>query len=42
MLQDGSRWEVFKRYFLPDELVSELGGGEILHAGHYFLVVRSR
>jgi SAM-dependent methyltransferase len=40
-LQDGSRWEVFKRYFLPEELAEELGGGEILHLGHYFLVVRS-
>jgi SAM-dependent methyltransferase len=41
VLQDGSRWEVFKRYFLPEELVSELGEGEVLHLGHYFLVVRS-
>jgi SAM-dependent methyltransferase len=41
VLQDGSRWEVFKRVFLPDELLAELGGGEILHLGHYFLVVRS-
>ena len=41
MLQDGSRWTVFKRYFRPEELVGELGGGQILHAGHYFLVVRS-
>jgi ubiquinone/menaquinone biosynthesis C-methylase UbiE len=40
-LQDGSRWEVFKRYVLPEELAEELGGGEILHLGHYFLVVRS-
>lgn len=41
MLQDGSRWTVFKRYFRPAELLTELGGGEILHLGHYFLVVRS-
>jgi ubiquinone/menaquinone biosynthesis C-methylase UbiE len=41
MLQDGSRWEVFKRVFRPAELLDELGGGEILHLGHYFLVVRS-
>ena len=41
MLQDGSRWQVFKRVFRPDELVTELGGGEILHLGRYFLVVRS-
>jgi SAM-dependent methyltransferase len=42
VLQDGTRWEVYKRYFLPEELARELGGGEILHLGHYFLVVRSR
>ena len=41
VLQDGSRWHVFKRVFRPAELVGELGGGEILHLGHYFLVVRS-
>jgi ubiquinone/menaquinone biosynthesis C-methylase UbiE len=41
VLADGSRWEVFKRYFRPDELVDELGGGELLHTGHYFLVARS-
>ena len=41
VLQDGSRWQVFKRVFRPEELVGELGGGEILHLGHYFLVVRS-
>ena len=41
MLQDGSRWEVFKRVFRPEQLTNELGGGEVLHLGHYFLVVRS-
>ena len=41
ILQDGSSWQVFKRVFRPDELVGELGGGEVLHLGHYFLVVRS-
>jgi ubiquinone/menaquinone biosynthesis C-methylase UbiE len=41
MLQDGTRWTVFKRYFRPEQLVNELGGGEVLHAGRYFLVVRS-
>jgi len=41
VLLDGSSWEVFKRYFLPDELAGELGGGETLHLGHYFLVVRA-
>ena len=41
VLQDGSRWKVFKRVFRPEELRDELGGGEVLHAGRYFLVVRS-
>jgi ubiquinone/menaquinone biosynthesis C-methylase UbiE len=41
VLADGSRWAVFKRYFRPEELADELGGGEIMHAGHHFLVVRS-
>jgi len=41
VLQDGSRWQVFKRYFRPDELTEELGGGEVIHLGRYFLVVRS-
>jgi ubiquinone/menaquinone biosynthesis C-methylase UbiE len=42
ILSDGSRWEVFKRVFVPEELLEELGGGEVVHAGRrYFLVVRS-
>jgi len=41
-LEDGSRWEVYKRYFTPEGLVDELGGGEVLHPGEWFVVVRSR
>jgi demethylmenaquinone methyltransferase/2-methoxy-6-polyprenyl-1,4-benzoquinol methylase len=43
-LLDGSRWEVYKRWFEPEVLVGELAGsaGEVLHAGHWFLVVRSQ
>ncbi len=41
MLKDGSRWEVFKRYFTGSVLAEELGGGEILFEGHWFVVVRS-
>ncbi|HEY7381005.1 MAG TPA: class I SAM-dependent methyltransferase [Gaiella sp.] len=41
MLDDGSTWEVFKRYFTPAALLEELGGGELLLAGRWFLVVRS-
>ena len=41
ILEDGSRWQVFKRYFDPDELSAELGGGETLFAGRWFVAVRS-
>ena len=42
ILNDGTRWQVYKRYFEPDELAAELGGGETLFAGRWFVVVRSR
>jgi ubiquinone/menaquinone biosynthesis C-methylase UbiE len=38
-LNDGSEWEVYKRYFSGDGLAEELGGGEVLHAGRWFVVV---
>jgi SAM-dependent methyltransferase len=41
ILNDGSRWEVYKRYFEPDALASELGGGEAFFAGRWFVAVRS-
>jgi ubiquinone/menaquinone biosynthesis C-methylase UbiE len=41
ILNDGSRWEVYKRYFAPDELARELGGGKPLLAGRWFVAVRS-
>jgi ubiquinone/menaquinone biosynthesis C-methylase UbiE len=41
ILNDGSRWQVYKRYFEPDALAEELGGGETLHAGRWFVAVRS-
>ncbi|HET7554938.1 MAG TPA: class I SAM-dependent methyltransferase [Gaiellaceae bacterium] len=41
ILDDGSRWEVYKRYFEPDALAEELGGGETLFAGRWFVAVRS-
>ena len=40
MLRDGSRWTVFKRVFTGEQLAAELGGGEILHEGRWFVVVR--
>jgi ubiquinone/menaquinone biosynthesis C-methylase UbiE len=41
ILNDGSRWEVYKRYFDPEELAYELGGGRVLHAGRWFVVVQA-
>jgi ubiquinone/menaquinone biosynthesis C-methylase UbiE len=41
ILNDGSRWSVYKRFFEPPELARELGGGEPLHAGRWFVVVRA-
>jgi SAM-dependent methyltransferase len=41
ILNDGSRWEVYKRYFDPDELAAELGGGETIFAGRWFVAVRA-
>ena len=41
VLNDGSCWEVFKRYFEPNALARELGGGETLFAGRWFVAVRS-
>jgi ubiquinone/menaquinone biosynthesis C-methylase UbiE len=41
VLNDGSRHAVYKRYFTGDALAEELGGGEVLHAGPWFVVVRA-
>ena len=41
VLNDGSRWEVYKRYFTGAGLAAELGRGEVLHEGRWFVVVRS-
>jgi hypothetical protein len=41
LLKDGSRWEVYKRYFVASELAEELGDGEVLFGGNWFVVVRS-
>jgi ubiquinone/menaquinone biosynthesis C-methylase UbiE len=39
-LKDGSLWPVFKRVFDPGALADELGG-EAIHAGDWFVVVRA-
>ena len=41
VLNDGSRHEIYKRYFTGDALADELGGGEVLHDGPWFVVVRA-
>jgi ubiquinone/menaquinone biosynthesis C-methylase UbiE len=40
-LSDGSQWEVYKRWFTGDGLARELGGGDVLLDGHWFVAVRS-
>jgi demethylmenaquinone methyltransferase/2-methoxy-6-polyprenyl-1,4-benzoquinol methylase len=41
ILNDGSRWEVYKRYFTAAGLAEELGGGKTVFAGRWFVAVRS-
>src|SRR4029079_6344853 len=36
--KDGWGWTVFKRVFTGEELAAELGGGEVLHEGQWFVV----
>jgi SAM-dependent methyltransferase len=40
-LNDGSRWTVYKRVFEPAELADELGGGDVLLANRWFVMVRA-
>jgi ubiquinone/menaquinone biosynthesis C-methylase UbiE len=42
VLNDGSRHRVFKRYLDAGELAAELGGGEVLLAGSWFVAVAAR
>src|SRR5438067_12665991 len=39
-LEDGSRWQVYKRVFDPDLLAEELGG-EVVYVRDRFVVVRA-
>ncbi len=41
LLKDGTRWEVYKRFFTGTGLLDELGGGEVLFEGRWFLLVRA-
>jgi demethylmenaquinone methyltransferase/2-methoxy-6-polyprenyl-1,4-benzoquinol methylase len=40
ILNDGSRHQVYKRFFTGAGLALELGGGEVLHDGRWFVAVR--
>jgi len=39
VLDDGSRHSVYKRFFHGADLAAELGGGDVLHDGRWFVVV---
>jgi ubiquinone/menaquinone biosynthesis C-methylase UbiE len=41
VLNDGSTFQVYKRYFDAGALAGELGGGTVLHAGEWFVMVSS-
>jgi ubiquinone/menaquinone biosynthesis C-methylase UbiE len=41
IVNDGSRWEVYKRWFTPNALAAELGGGTTIFDGRWFVAVRS-
>jgi len=41
-LPDGTVWPVLKRYFTPESLLGELGRGETLHSGPWFVVTRTQ
>jgi demethylmenaquinone methyltransferase/2-methoxy-6-polyprenyl-1,4-benzoquinol methylase len=41
VLNDGTRWEVYKRWFTGPGLAAELGGGDVLHDGDWFVAVRT-
>jgi ubiquinone/menaquinone biosynthesis C-methylase UbiE len=40
VLEDGSTHEIYKVYFTPESLRAEVGGGEFLHSGSVFMVLR--
>jgi len=41
VLNDGSRWQVYKRYFDPGSLADELGAGRTLFTGRWFVAVQA-
>ena len=41
VISDGTTFPVFKRFFRPEQLTRELGGGEVLFSGDWFVLVRA-
>jgi ubiquinone/menaquinone biosynthesis C-methylase UbiE len=41
VLNNGSEWEVYKRWFTAEALADELGDGDVLHDGAWFVAVRA-
>jgi ubiquinone/menaquinone biosynthesis C-methylase UbiE len=41
VLNDGSRWSVYKRFFTGEGLLGELGGGVVLFERRWFVLVRA-
>jgi SAM-dependent methyltransferase len=41
VLNDGSRWTIYKRFFTAQQLLEELGGGRVLYDGRWFVAVAS-
>jgi ubiquinone/menaquinone biosynthesis C-methylase UbiE len=39
VLNDGSRWTVYKRFFTAEGLLAELGGGTVVFEGRWFVLV---
>ena len=39
VLNDGTHWTVYKRFFTGEGLLAELGGGQVVHEGRWFLLV---
>ncbi len=42
VLNDGSSYQVYKRYFRAGDLADELGGGDVLHESRWFVAIASR
>jgi hypothetical protein len=42
VLRDGSAHEIYTAYFSGPSLLEELGGGELLYEGPFFVMARTR